>query len=303
MHEIFTNKAFTELNNKCETTNPKWESGFSYLRGEMTLGSKTRNSFRKLSYSATPCPTPKTAFTLAEVLITLGIIGVVATLVIVRFINSYSEMQNISKLKKAYSTIQNALNLAISENGTVDTWSTYTSNGSGGTTEDVANIFSKYLNVAETLNSNIQGYYVDLDNKHRVARYADRPLSMGKKYILRDGTLFAIVTFARSNDKKYWCNNPPTGIYTFCGFINVDLNGYKKGPNKYGYDTFGFILYTDKIVPMGKPDESSFYWGSFDSCKSGASVFGCTAWALMNENMDYLHCPQELSFNGKKSCK
>ena len=29
---------------------------------------------------------------------------------------------------------------------------------------------------------------------------------------------------------------------------------------------------------------------------------GCTAWVIINENMDYLHC-SDLSWTGKHSCK
>ena len=61
-------------------------------------------------------------FSLAEVLITLGIIGVVASLTLPSVINKYQEKVTVTKVKKAYSTMNNALFSAISENGEVDTW-------------------------------------------------------------------------------------------------------------------------------------------------------------------------------------
>lgn len=54
-------------------------------------------------------------FTLAEVLITLGIIGVVASLTLPSLINSYKDRQYKVAYKKAYSDIQNAFQDAIFE--------------------------------------------------------------------------------------------------------------------------------------------------------------------------------------------
>ena len=49
----------------------------------------------------------KNAFTLAEVLITLGIIGVVAALTLGALIPNFEKQRNLSVLKKAYSEMQN----------------------------------------------------------------------------------------------------------------------------------------------------------------------------------------------------
>ena len=57
----------------------------------------------------------KSAFTLAEVLITLGIIGVIAAITIPTIVNHYKEKVTITKLKKLNSTFQNAVNLMRQE--------------------------------------------------------------------------------------------------------------------------------------------------------------------------------------------
>ena len=31
--------------------------------------------------------------------------------------------------------------------------------------------------------------------------------------------------------------------------------------------------------------------------------YGCTGWAIYNENMDYLHCRSKLQWSGAKKCK
>jgi len=60
------------------------------------------------------------AFSLAEVLITLGIIGVVAAITIPTLMVNFQKEKTVIKLKKAYSTLYNVYNLSVSHNGPVD---------------------------------------------------------------------------------------------------------------------------------------------------------------------------------------
>ena len=62
------------------------------------------------------------SFTLAEVLITLTIIGVIAALTIPNLMRNYRKQQRISEIKAAYSIIQNAVRLSVAENGDVRNW-------------------------------------------------------------------------------------------------------------------------------------------------------------------------------------
>lgn len=64
----------------------------------------------------------KSAFTLAEVLITLGIIGVVAAMTIPTLMNSTNSKETVTSLKKVFSTLSNAYTLTENEEGTPDTW-------------------------------------------------------------------------------------------------------------------------------------------------------------------------------------
>lgn len=56
-------------------------------------------------------------FTLAEVLITLGIIGIVAALTIPTLINNYQKKAYIAALQKTYSQTQNAFKLMMADEG------------------------------------------------------------------------------------------------------------------------------------------------------------------------------------------
>ena len=62
------------------------------------------------------------AFTLAEVLITLVIIGVIAALTLPTLIGKYQKHQTVVGLKKAYSEVSNAVRMSVAENGDVSTW-------------------------------------------------------------------------------------------------------------------------------------------------------------------------------------
>lgn len=57
--------------------------------------------------------TREKAFTLAEVLITLGIIGIVAALTLPALVASNKEKARVTNLKKIYSQMQNAWNMAF----------------------------------------------------------------------------------------------------------------------------------------------------------------------------------------------
>ena len=64
----------------------------------------------------------KYAFTLAEVLITLGIIGVVAAITLPSVIQNYRNHSVEAKLKKFYSTFNQAVLRSIADNGDIEIW-------------------------------------------------------------------------------------------------------------------------------------------------------------------------------------
>ena len=64
-----------------------------------------------------------TAFTLAEVLITLGIIGVVAAMTLPTLINNYNKAVAVAKLQKAYSAMNQAFKMAEVKYVNINEWS------------------------------------------------------------------------------------------------------------------------------------------------------------------------------------
>ena len=64
----------------------------------------------------------KQAFTLAEVLITLGIIGVVSAITMPVIIQKHREQVIVTKAKKVYNQFSQAFQATVEENGTPENW-------------------------------------------------------------------------------------------------------------------------------------------------------------------------------------
>lgn len=142
----------------------------------------------------------------------------------------------------------------------------------------------KYLNGA-----------TDGDSSYRVASF---PM------ILPDGTYIRINN--NDNDSTFSCDTNrgnTKALKNVCSEVFVDINGKQK-PNTFGRDVFIFYWTKSGLVLVGSAEESSHL--SFNTCSLSDSDnytgYGCAAWVLFNENMDYVHC-NDLSWDGKHSCK
>ncbi|MBR1753622.1 type II secretion system protein, partial [bacterium] len=234
---------------------------------------------------------PLRGFTLAEVLITLGIIGVVAALTIPTLMQKIDERETVSKLKKAYSTLTNAYSLISAEKGEPTKWLQTNED------DEIGNIFAQYLNVAKNCGTasgclNSAPYY-SLDGSLRPNNDTRNNLA---KLALTDGTSVAF----RFQDPSCSAEIGNTPTYsTRCGFIVVNINN-GKGDNIYGKNVFEFNLTKNGIVPYGAIDDTNTPFET-NCVAENADGGGCTAWVLYNENMDYLHC-HDLSWSGKTKC-
>jgi len=86
------------------------------------------------------------AFTLAEVLITLAIIGVVATMTIPTLVQGYKKKVVETRLLSAYSRINQAIRLSEIDNGPISTWKSFGhSTSSTATYDDAKSWFDLYL--------------------------------------------------------------------------------------------------------------------------------------------------------------
>lgn len=96
----------------------------------------------------------KIAFTLAEVLITLGIIGVVAAMTLPALIQNHRKGVVETALKKFYTTMNQAILQSVSENGETSYWSFPTSDSSNTVEEFYNKYFKKYLKSVKTGETN-----------------------------------------------------------------------------------------------------------------------------------------------------
>ena len=260
-------------------------SGF--ISEEYTTHVEISNKFRRC------------AFTLAEVLITLGVIGVVAALTMPSLIQKHKEKVIVSQLKKSYSTIQQAYLMTVNELGTPDQWALnddlLTDNDDVDDTKNLLYYMKDYLKITKYCGGEALGCWVDTYSLKGTLFQSHEYKKRYSKAVLADGE--TILTFVLSPT----CSGAYGSVKDVCGICRIDVNGKKK-PNQMGRDVFTFYIAKNRIVPAGSAEDTSNY--SFDrSCRDASSHEGrgCTAWVIYNENMDYLHC-DDLSWDGKKSC-
>ncbi len=79
----------------------------------------------------------KKAFTLAEVLITLGIIGVVAAMTLPIIVGNYKKQEVVTSVQKVYSVLNQAFNFSQADNESYEYWAQAYEIGS-------ENYFNKY---------------------------------------------------------------------------------------------------------------------------------------------------------------
>ena len=249
-------------------------------------------------------------FTLAEVLITLSIIGIVAAMTLPSLIGRYQEKVTITQLKQTYSLLSQAFAMAVEENGTIDGWCPAESSYEL-CTETIYNTISKYIKIIRSCE--VRSSYSGKDTcfaKEYSNRFNDTKWQthQARSFVMINGTAVTFDAHNGDGHPSLWCTAKLTGGSAYngnCGSITVDINSVRK-PNVDGRDYFVFNIYKDGIAPRGRAVDT-IWVHSFDSQCLGKRYYevptgACTAWVLALENMDYLRC-DDLSWNGKTKCK
>lgn len=230
----------------------------------------------------------KKAFTLAEVLITLGIIGVIAAVIIPTLIANYQKKVLETQYKVAVTTLSQAFG-EWAENDDMlrynnNQWTNIPDRAYSATRAIVnKELMNKYFKGELTWNgintskkpNTYTKYNSKSDTTNIVAYYV---------YTLANGIdiLFPLLLTVYANDNKLTS-------YTYMLFpIYVDINGMDKKPNKIGFDMFSFALTNNgKLIPQGSAQyalfmnksaqtneealSSTYYWRN----ASKTSVNGC----------------------------
>ena len=220
------------------------------------------------------------AFTLAEILVVIGIIGIVAALTLPNLNQSTGNKEKIVKVKKIYQNLNHAMGRAQVVYGLSTSCCS-----PRATFERLTNYMKLSKNCG---NSNYITQCMANQAKYgsgnsSVKLYGDGTDSYSA--VLADGSAIRIA-------------------YGFGGIgnivIHVDIDGNNKGTDTLGKDIFTFVVSssTGDITPFGMYDSS---------CPANTAF--CTSWVIENNNMDYLKvdsngkCKTILNWTTNTSCK
>ena len=222
----------------------------------------------------------KKAFTMAEVLMVMAVIGIVAAITMPRLSDNIDEQALVAATKKAYSDLQIAYDAMITRYGEPDNW---------------LNSLDSDKKASELLKNRLKETLdVALDCENSASGCMSLTDSSNSYYLkLKSGMSMSILG---STSIDFTCDAFQYKYYP-CAFgsILVDVNGPDKGPNQKGYDIFSFILSKNGVEPEGL------------SHANGVHIYDDrldqnTAWVIKAGNMDYNKCIDDLSWSNKRSC-
>lgn len=237
------------------------------------------------------------AFTLAETLIVMGVIGIVATLTIPSLTNSTNNKDVVAKVRKAHSNLEDAYGRMIAQYGEMTEWSEALSTNSFGNRIVSSMKLTKNCRTQSTgncfaTNSNIYG------TNGTAAANVHSNTSVYKA-VLASGMSVAFLVDNVSCQKDVTTNNTmaPQDLKQVCGVALVDIDS-TKGKSKHGSDLFEFYLTRNGFYPVGFDGDTTMKY--VENCtKVGSNITadaqGCTAWVVNNGNLDY----KNANSNGK----
>lgn len=219
----------------------------------------------------------KFGFTLAEVLITLGIVGVVAALTIPSLINNYKAQRLRTQFLKSYSTIQQVFKQMEADDVSTDPTSY--------ATHEYYKVFMKYLQAPMDCrlgdNKNLPCVYTRVTSSKDFKPYKTfdgktnanmSPFDDGQ-IALQDGTLLMFENYASADNTKIW--------------VSVDLNGYNNKPNRWGYDLFTFQLVDNQLKTMGDVGTAFTNLNQYCNTQSSSSYNGIACAQKAKSDSEY----------------
>lgn len=216
----------------------------------------------------------KLGFTLAEILITLGVIGVVAAITIPNLIANNKAKKLRSQYLKSYSTVQQVFKLMEADDVSTDPNSYNRNEG---------NMFYKtfknylvgatdcYLKISSPCYNFHSEKYKNLNGTAAVWKY----YFDDGQIALQDGTLLLF--------------EQPSGEGALHIWIFVDLNGVSEPPNRLGYDLFLFYFADGELKAMG--DKGTPYTNDtvYCSLSNATSLNGASCAHMAKTESDYFN--------------
>jgi len=152
------------------------------------------------------------AFTLAETLIVMGVIGVVAALTLPNLNSSTSNKEKVAKVQKIYQNLNDAIGRAEAVYGPYDEWFVNDGNDAAAKAKRTGERISEFMKLSKECKM-ATGQKCFSNSTDNAANYY--------KIITADGTSIA---FAQNE------------------IVEIDLDGPTKGSNKNGVDIFDSVL-------------------------------------------------------------
>ena len=240
----------------------------------------------------------KFGFTLAEVLITLAIVGVTAALTIPTVVSDNKNKANAAKLSTTMSELENAFTSMIATETVNDLSETeFGINPSAAT-------LGKYLKInSSAANLEPFGYTDESDQggDFKTLTSGNQGISCRMAFQLKNGAVMCYGNPAQTGSSEATTKNMGGALYDAQGSITIDVNG-KELPNIWGRDVFAFLLGTDGLLyPYGGRNVAIYLYGdnynlwTWDvaetddlGCNDTIKGLGCTARLIENNfKIDY----------------
>lgn len=197
------------------------------------------------------------AFTLAEVLIVLAIIGVIAALVIPPLVENYQKTQYVVGLKKAYTELSQAFKLYMADEGVTDLSQTPLYSGDWNYPE-LKKVLYKYFKVTKYCYYGTECKITEAYLDTSLGNVGDEFTSYSSIYTA-DGMVFNFALKEGQTSCKPDYSNP-SNMKGYCMLVEVDING-SNPPNIKGRDYFeGLIIAPDGNVYPYNAREFGQYW-------------------------------------------
>ena len=209
----------------------------------------------------------RAAFTLAEVLITLGIIGVVAAMTIPTLIADYQEKVMVTKVKQGHSQLMNAIQLYVAQNNCANMLCLFdTKKSSDEVASELATVLKKakvctdndttekycknYAVKSNTPSAKVDGVYIAGDGMNTSGRIY-LPNGVMFRVVQNSQCIFTNVTIVR-DENGYDTGERIETTQNICAYLYLDVNNID-GSNQFGADVYRYdVKDTGKIVPYSE---------------------------------------------------
>ena len=170
----------------------------------------------------------KKAFTLAEVLVTLGIIGVVSAMTVPTLMQNYQRKSYVTQLHKVYNELQQAIVQLMTDKNAVNL-----KEAGINSTATAQNFIKNYFKIVNTCTNSLKPCFADSYKMLDGSTYGiDGHISTS--YVLASGSAIRPLYSVEGSAGK---------------IVNilVDING-QQGPNILGRDTFYIAIYNSGAI-------------------------------------------------------